>query len=136
EGVAAFQGFVLVVEDLKLGDGPLAVVNWALEAGAKVQAYDPVAADNSKRAIPQLEIFDNQYEALEGCDALIISTEWDEFRQPDFTRLAEALKTKTIFDGRNLYRLENLHKLGFSYYSVGRPPVNAKHACTCEAAAT
>ncbi len=112
----------------------LTLARWALESGAKVRAYDPVAAPNSKREIPQLEIFDNQYDAIESCDALIISTEWDEFRQPDFNRVAQALNEKVVFDGRNLYRLENMQKLGFSYYSVGRPPVNARKASAAKPA--
>jgi UDPglucose 6-dehydrogenase len=133
----AFWGLAFKPHTDDIREAPaLTLAKWALEAGAKVRAYDPVAAANSKAAMADLDIFDNQYEALEGCDALVISTEWDEFRQPDFNRIAQALTEKVVFDGRNLYRLENMGKLGFSYYSVGRPPVNAKTASAAPAPAT
>ncbi len=68
----------------------------------------------------------DEYEALKGADALIIATEWSLFRTPDFKRVAELLKEKTIFDGRNLYELDEMQKLGFTYVSVGRQTVNVR----------
>ena len=63
------------------------------------------------------------YEVLKGCDALVICTEWSEFRHPDFERIAANLREKVIFDGRNIYRRSLMQQLGFIYYSVGREPV-------------
>jgi UDPglucose 6-dehydrogenase len=68
----------------------------------------------------------DEYEALKGADALIIATEWALFRTPDFKRVGETLKNKVIFDGRNLYDLDEMHNLGFTYVSVGRQTVGAK----------
>jgi UDP-N-acetyl-D-mannosaminuronate dehydrogenase len=72
---------------------------------------------------PTIEIAREQYEALKDADALIISTDWDLFKQPDFEKMASLLKDKVIFDGRNLYRLEQMRTHGYTYYSVGRPDV-------------
>lgn len=94
---------------------------WA--AGAKLRAYDPVAADEARRvfgARHDLTICASAYEAVEGADALVIATEWQEFRSPDFDRLKASLKQPAIFDGRNLYDPQLLKRFGFSYYAVGR----------------
>ncbi|MCW5572409.1 MAG: UDP-glucose/GDP-mannose dehydrogenase family protein [Steroidobacteraceae bacterium] len=94
---------------------------WA--AGAKLRAYDPVAADEARRvfgARQDLTICASAYEAVEGADALVIATEWQEFRSPDFDRLKASLKQPAIFDGRNLYDPQLLKRFGFSYYAVGR----------------
>ncbi|HNS26695.1 MAG TPA: UDP-glucose/GDP-mannose dehydrogenase family protein [Steroidobacteraceae bacterium] len=94
---------------------------WA--AGARVRAYDPVAADEARRvfgAHEDLAICASAYEAAEGADALVIATEWQEFRSPDFDRLKAGLKQPAIFDGRNLYDPQLLQRFGFSYYAVGR----------------
>ena len=94
---------------------------WA--AGAKVRAYDPVASEEARRifgARNDLAICASAYEAIEGADALVIATEWQEFRSPDFDRLKAGLKQPAIFDGRNLYDPQLLKRFGFSYYAVGR----------------
>ena len=94
---------------------------WA--AGARVRAYDPVAGEEARRVFggrPDLAICASAYEAIEGADALVIATEWQEFRSPDFDRLKAGLKEPAIFDGRNLYDLQLLARFGFSYYAVGR----------------
>jgi len=94
---------------------------WA--AGAKLRVYDPVAGEEARRvfgAREDLEICASAYEALEGADALIIATEWQEFRSPDFDRLKAALKHPAIFDGRNLYDPQLLERFGIKYYGVGR----------------
>ena len=92
-------------------------------AGAKVRAYDPVAMPECARLYPRrddLELCDSSSAALEGADALAIVTEWREFRSPDFDAIKAALRTATIFDGRNLYDPAQLARAGFSYYAIGR----------------
>ena len=64
---------------------------------------------------------DKSYDALEGADALVIVTEWNEFREPDFERMRKLMRRRSIFDGRNLYTPEQMRALGFTYYSIGRP---------------
>ena len=94
-----------------------------LAAGAEVRAYDPVAGDQAGRILSgkkNLEIKNTSKEALEGCDALAIVTEWAEFRSPDFPALKKTLKTPAIFDGRNLYDPAMVRGLGFEYFPVGR----------------
>lgn len=96
-----------------------------LAAGAEVKAYDPEAMDNVKHILGDKITFCNdQYEALEGADALLIATEWPVFRTPDFERVEEMLTNKVIFDGRNLYEPADMKDLGFTYISVGRSKVN------------
>jgi UDPglucose 6-dehydrogenase len=93
------------------------------QSGAKVRAYDPVAADEAQRiygARSDLVLCKNAYEAIEGADALAIVTEWQEFRSPDFDRLRKALKQPVIFDGRNMYEPSLLKRMGLTYYAVGR----------------
>lgn len=96
-----------------------------LQAGARVKAYDPEATENVKGVLgDKIEYCDNYYDCAEGADALMIMTEWPVFRTPEFDRLEKAMTNKVIFDGRNLYEPENMEELGFTYYSVGRRPVN------------
>ena len=73
--------------------------------------------------MPDVTTIDDMYEVLDGCDALIICTEWSEFRHPDFKRIRAAMKGNVIFDGRNIYRTQQMQTHGFTYYSVGRDPV-------------
>lgn len=100
------------------------IINALLEAGAIVRAYDPVAMDEAKKMFAQTALItfcDNDYAALEGADAMILITEWHQFRYPDFGKMAELLKQQVIFDGRNLYNPTAVRELGFSYYAIGRP---------------
>ena len=93
------------------------------QAGARVQAYDPVAMDETRRiygARPDLALASNKYSVLEGADALAICTEWQQFRAPDFDEMQNLLASKVIADGRNLFNPERLHEEGWTYYSVGR----------------
>lgn len=93
------------------------------KAGAKVVAYDPEAGDNMRQTFqdnPGVTIVDNQYDALKDADALVILTEWKVFREPDFGKIKEQLKTPLIFDGRNLYDLHEMKSEGFVYKSIGR----------------
>jgi len=92
-----------------------------LSEGASVQAFDPEAMENVEKELGGLiKLCDNQYQALENADALFIFTEWPVFRTPDFEKMISLLKSKVIFDGRNLYEIDALHKLGFTYYNIGR----------------
>jgi UDPglucose 6-dehydrogenase len=95
-----------------------------LSLGAKVQAYDPEAMENVKGIFgDKITFSEDEYHALEGADALMIMTEWPVFRTPEFDKVESLLKNKVIFDGRNLYDLNQMAELGFEYYSVGRKTV-------------
>lgn len=104
----------------------LYMIEHLLDAGASIAAYDPEAIDNVKRQrnFP-IEYSKDQYAALENADALLICTEWSAFRNPDFERITSLLKDKVIFDGRNLYDLDRMKKLGFFYKSIGRETIEA-----------
>jgi UDPglucose 6-dehydrogenase len=95
----------------------------AIAAGATVRAFDPVANENLNRELPEVETFDDMYSVLDGADALVVCTEWSEFRHPDFEEIGERLRERVIFDGRNIYRRRIFHDAGFSYFAIGRPPV-------------
>ena len=105
-------------------EAPSRVLMEALwEAGANVRAYDPEAMDETKRIYPDqagLELCESANQALEGADALVIITEWQEFRSPEFTDLKESLADAVIFDGRNLYEPETVEHFGLQYYAIGR----------------
>ncbi len=97
-----------------------------LDAGAVVRAYDPEAMENVKRILGDKIVYSsNPYEALDGADALFIVTEWPEFRSPEFERIDGLLKNKVIFDGRNVFELDQMRELGYTYYSIGRDTVTA-----------
>ncbi len=94
------------------------------KAGAKVVVFDPEAMENVKGVVgKKVKYAKTQYEALEGADALMIMTEWPEFRTPDFELMDKALKNKVIFDGRNLYELKDMQEIGYTYFSIGREVV-------------
>lgn len=91
--------------------------------GMKIQAFDPVAAKNARNIFSNdanVQIMNNQYEACKGADALLVVTEWNQFRNPDFDRIKELLVAPILFDGRNLYNPEQMAKRGFAYFSIGR----------------
>lgn len=95
-----------------------------LGLGASVSAYDPEAMGPAKNILgDKITFTKNPYEALEGADALLIVTEWPQFRTPDFDRMDSLLKNKVIFDGRNLYELNQMAELGYTYYSIGRQTI-------------
>jgi UDPglucose 6-dehydrogenase len=99
------------------------IIEGMLQAGAKVRAYDPVALDEARRLFggrAGLTLCKSTYEVAGGADALVIATEWKEFRSPDFDRLRSALAAGVIFDGRNLYDPSILERFGFTYYAIGR----------------
>jgi UDPglucose 6-dehydrogenase len=102
----------------------LVIIDELLELGAHVVAFDPEAMANVKDIYgDKIKYAKGMYEATEGADCLAIMTEWGEFRSPDFERVSNNLKSKVIFDGRNLYDLEQMKSSGFHYQSVGRPKV-------------
>jgi UDPglucose 6-dehydrogenase len=97
------------------------LINNLLRAKARVQAFDPQAAPVAKRIFgDKITLADKSYSALKGADALVIATEWNEFREPDFGRMRKLMKTPVIFDGRNIYSPDQMKAQGFTYYSVGR----------------
>ena len=100
------------------------IIDLLLEAGASVVAYDPVAKEEAHRILGDAILYaKDEYDACVDADALIIVTEWPEFRMPNFSVIEKLLKSKTIFDGRNIYEPEEMNELKFNYYSIGRKPV-------------
>ncbi|PIF01993.1 MAG: UDP-glucose 6-dehydrogenase [Draconibacterium sp.] len=103
----------------------LVLIDNLLNAGASVTAYDPVAMDEGKRILgSKIKMARDEYDACIDADALVLVTEWSEFRTPNLRVLEKLLKNKLIFDGRNIYDANEMEEFGFSYYSVGRKPVN------------
>ncbi|TWP30662.1 UDP-glucose/GDP-mannose dehydrogenase family protein [Apibacter muscae] len=99
----------------------LEIINKLLEKGASIKAYDPIAIENVQRLLgDRISYAKDMYECVEDVDALVIATEWGEFRNPHFEWLEKRMKNKAIFDGRNLYNLEELEAHGFYYKSIGR----------------
>lgn len=100
-------------------------IDQLLEAGAQIKAYDPEAMENVKNLIgDKIDFCDDAYACASGADALLIATEWPVFRTPDFEQLGSLLNNKVIFDGRNLYTLQEMKELDFTYISIGRETVN------------
>ncbi len=105
----------------------LTIVESLLAAGARVAAHDPRALEAARKLFgDRIEYHSDPYTALPGAEALIIATEWMEFRSPDFDRIKDELNQPLIFDGRNLYNPGTMARHGIEYYSVGRPPVPAR----------
>ena len=104
----------------------LVVINELLEQGVKIRATDPIAIDNTKEILgDRVSFVANEYDVLEGADALFIITEWSPYRQPDFERMRGLMATPVVFDGRNLYDLDEMRERGITYYSIGRPAVRS-----------
>ncbi|HRO75349.1 MAG TPA: UDP binding domain-containing protein, partial [Crocinitomicaceae bacterium] len=102
----------------------LYMIDALLQEGATVTAYDPEAMENVKAIYgDKIQFVENEYQALENADALVICTEWSIFRNPDFTKVGATLKDKVIFDGRNLFETEQMNEKGFYYESIGRKTV-------------
>jgi UDPglucose 6-dehydrogenase len=100
----------------------LYIIDALMAAGATITAYDPEAMTNVKNLLGnKVNYAADQYSTLEGADALIIATEWSEFRTPDFEIIEAKLKNKVIFDGRNLFEVKHMKELGYHYESIGRP---------------
>jgi UDPglucose 6-dehydrogenase len=104
----------------------LYIIDALLAEGATVTAFDPEAMPNVKDVVgDKITYVENQYDALKDADALVIATEWSEFRTPDFAKIVSLLKNKVIFDGRNLFDLAQMEGLGFHYESIGRKKIAA-----------
>lgn len=100
------------------------IIKELIRLGAKVSAYDPAAMENAKFYLDDiLDYTQDQYCILKDADALLILTEWNEFRNPDFNRIKSDLKSPIIFDGRNVFEIKKMEELGFTYYSIGRKTV-------------
>ena len=98
------------------------IIRELLTHGASISAFDPEAKETTQAVLgDSIGYTDNRYEPLENADALIICTEWHEFRRPDFSKMHELMNQPLIFDGRNLYKPKDMAELGFNYYSIGRP---------------
>lgn len=103
------------------------IIRELLAKGATVSAYDPAAMETSKFYLKDTITYaENELDTLKNADALLVLTEWNEFRNPDFDEIKSVLKNLVIFDGRNIYSPEKMSELGFTYYSIGRKPVNPK----------
>jgi UDPglucose 6-dehydrogenase len=102
----------------------LYLIEELVKAGATVSAFDPEAMKNVRDVVgDKITFTENQYDTLNNCDALIIATEWSEFRTPDFEKMTQRMKGKVIFDGRNVFDLSQMKDLGFYYESIGRKTI-------------
>ncbi|MEX0745622.1 MAG: UDP-glucose/GDP-mannose dehydrogenase family protein [Phycisphaeraceae bacterium] len=102
----------------------ITLIQHLLQRGASVVAHDPVAHETARTVLGEsIDYVDEPYGPLDGADALVVCTDWDEFKYPDFDEMRSRMKEPVIFDGRNLYRPEVMHEHGFIYHSVGRHPV-------------
>ena len=105
----------------------LYLINKLVESGAVITAFDPEAMENVRTQIgDKIQYADNEYDALKEADALIICTEWSIFRNPDFSRIKAEMKGNALFDGRNLFDLEDMESKGFCYFSIGRKAIISK----------
>lgn len=131
----AIWGLAFKPETDDIREAPaLELIKDLVEAGAKVQAYDPEAMDNVRRQVGEegITYAESQYDALNDADALVIVTEWSEFRNPDFKRIESLLAHPAIFDGRNVYTLEKMETLPFYYESMGRKTIHESVRLTIE----
>ncbi|HJP59714.1 MAG TPA: UDP-glucose/GDP-mannose dehydrogenase family protein, partial [Gemmatimonadaceae bacterium] len=104
----------------------LTLIESLIEAGVSVCAHDPAAIEQARSILEdKIEYADNSYEAVTGADALVIATDWNEYRNPDFNRIKKGLREPVIIDGRNLYDPDKMRELGIRYYSIGRPATAA-----------
>jgi UDPglucose 6-dehydrogenase len=128
EGTIAIWGLAFKPGTDDLRDAPsLALIQRLLDAGARVKAYDPVAAEAARRQLPaawlesgRLELSAHQYEAVANADALALITEWKPFRHPDFEAMKKLMRMPIIFDGRNQYEPAQVRAAGFEYFGIGR----------------
>ena len=98
----------------------IAIIQALLALGAKVKAFDPVAMDESKKVLPELEYGEDAYHVAKGCDALVLATEWNQFRRLDLQHIKGLLKNPIFIDLRNVYDPDQMKRLGFNYCGVGR----------------
>jgi len=99
----------------------ITIINRLLDAGAKIRAHDPEAMDEAKKFFgDRIEYIKDNYDVVKDADALVIITEWNEFRRPNFEKMKSLMKTPVIFDGRNIYDPNEMRNIGFTYYGIGR----------------
>ena len=125
--VIAFWGLSFKPHTDDIREAPaLNNIDELLAAGAIIRSHDPEAMENVKKVVGnKISYHNTPYEAATGADAIFIATEWPEFRTPDFAKLASVMKSKVIFDGRNLYELREMKDQGFTYISIGRQTIHA-----------
>ena len=100
----------------------LEIISGLTAAGARFQVYDPEAMEEARRRLgDSVSYAADNYEALRGADALIVATEWSDFREPDFEKMKGLMRSPLVFDGRNIYKPDKMRRLGFEYVSIGRP---------------
>lgn len=123
----AMWGLAFKPETDDIRDAPaLEIIRELTEAGATIKVYDPEAMNNVRQLLGErVHYARNQYDALEDAHAMILVTEWSEFRNPDFERIQATMKHPVVFDGRNVYALDKMQQMGFYYHSIGRQVVNA-----------
>jgi len=98
----------------------LEIISWLVSEGIRVRAHDPVAMVKAKVELPDVTHCDNPYKAAEGSDALLLSTEWTDYLALDWMEMGSRMRTRVIFDGRNILDGQQLSELGFTYFSFGR----------------
>ena len=99
----------------------LRIIGDVVRQGAAVRAFDPAAMEDARRTLRDIEYAEDSYDAARGCDALVIATEWNQFRNLEWDRIKAALRSPVVVDLRNIYDSGHMKELGFRYYSVGRP---------------
>ena len=118
----AVLGLTFKPETDDMRDAPsLDIVPALVEAGAKIKAFDPESMEEAEHLLSGIDYAENAYDAVEGADAMVILTEWDQFRALDLDRIKAALKDNVVVDLRNIYIPEDMTKRGFTYTSIGRP---------------
>ena len=122
----AIWGLAFKPETDDIREAPsIEIMNALLDKGADLSVFDPEAMPNiQKRFGDKLTYANSMYDALQGADALVICTEWSIFRSPDLAKAKKLLTSPTIFDGRNLYQVEDMAREGFKYVSIGREEAN------------
>jgi UDPglucose 6-dehydrogenase len=98
----------------------LEIIRSLLQAGARIRAFDPVAIPETRRLLPDLEYGADEYDTARDCDALVLATEWNQFRNLDLPRLKELMRSPIVIDLRNVYEPEDMQRMGFQYTAVGR----------------
>ncbi|MGC8828140.1 MAG: UDP binding domain-containing protein, partial [Anaerolineae bacterium] len=121
EKVIGILGLAFKPNTDDMRDAPsVEIAHMLMREGATVVGYDPVAHVTAPRAIPELQLAKNPYELAEGCDALVLVTEWNEFKHLDLARIRSVMKTPVFIDGRNVYDPEAMREAGFLYRGMGR----------------
>jgi UDPglucose 6-dehydrogenase len=109
------------------------IIETLLAKGAKIQAFDPKAATTAHQIFgDRITYSETSYGALQDADALLLVTEWNEFRRPDFEKMKKLMKGSVIFDGRNQYEIERMGKRGFEYFCIGRPSIDGTNDSAAE----